>query len=69
MPNRHVVQRGDNLWLIARHTLAAHSRDAPSNDAMARYWHTLIDANRSTLRSGDPSLIYPGEIVALPPVP
>jgi hypothetical protein len=27
----------------------------------------VIDANHSTLRSGDPSLIFPGEIVTLPP--
>jgi len=26
----------------------------------------VVDANRATLRSGDPSLIYAGEIVVLP---
>jgi hypothetical protein len=25
-----------------------------------------VAANRATLRSGDPSLIFPGEVVALP---
>jgi hypothetical protein len=32
-----------------------------------RHWLVVIAANRSTLRSGDPSLIFPGEIVTVPP--
>ena len=36
------------------------------NDAIARYWQRLIAANRTTLRSGDPSLIFPGEVITLP---
>ena len=38
-----------------------------STDAdVARYWQRVIAANRTTLRSGDPSLIFPGEVVTLP---
>jgi hypothetical protein len=63
---RVVVRPGDSLWLIARATLTDASGHRPSEAEVARYWHELIGANRSTLRSGDPSLIFPGEIVALP---
>jgi hypothetical protein len=63
----YVVQSGDNLWRIARVTLADAEVRRTDRD-VARYWRAVIDANRSTLRSGDPSLIYPGEIVSLPPV-
>jgi hypothetical protein len=63
----YVVQSGDNLWRIARVTLADADHRLTDLD-VARYWRAVIEANRSTLRSGDPSLIYPGEIVSLPPV-
>jgi nucleoid-associated protein YgaU len=58
---RYTVRPGDNLWSIARATLggAADAEVAP-------YWDALIAANRSRLRSGDPNLIYPGEVLGLP---
>jgi nucleoid-associated protein YgaU len=62
----HVVVAGDNLWRIARAELIARGDPQPDDAAIAGYWRRVIDANRSTLRSGNPSLIYPGEIVALP---
>jgi hypothetical protein len=52
---------GDNLWSIA----AAHIGARRAAD-VAPYWRQVVDANRSTLRSGDPNLIFPGELVALP---
>jgi hypothetical protein len=64
---RVVVRAGDNLWAIARTSLARISGRTPTEREVARYWLTVIAANRSTLRSGDPSLIFPGEIVTLPP--
>ena len=64
---RVVVRPGDNLWLIARARLEHVSGVRPTDAQVARYWSAVIAANRATLRSGDPSLIYPGEIVALPP--
>ncbi|MDZ4826681.1 MAG: hypothetical protein SGJ13_09495 [Actinomycetota bacterium] len=59
----HVVQSGENLWQIARAELGATA----DTQAVTRYWHAVIDANRTTLRSGNPSLIFPGEAVVLPP--
>jgi hypothetical protein len=35
---------------------------------VTRYWLRVVEANRPNLRSGDPDLIYPGEIVILPPI-
>jgi hypothetical protein len=63
---RVVVRAGDNLWSIARTALRT-SANGPADPQVAQYWYAVIAANRATLRSGDPSLIYPGEIVTLPP--
>ena len=54
------------------HRAAALDGDsaAPVDDsAVARYWRDVIRVNRPTLRSGDPSLIFPGEMITLPPAP
>ncbi|MDP9334735.1 MAG: hypothetical protein M3Q30_15710 [Actinomycetota bacterium] len=66
LPPYVVVRAGDSLWLIARASLMRVSGTRPDDTAIARYWHAVIAANRSTLRSGNPGLIFPGEIVALP---
>jgi hypothetical protein len=60
----HVVQPGDNLWRIARNALGSVSRA----DVLS-YWHALVAENRPHLRSGNPNLIYPGEIVTMPAKP
>jgi nucleoid-associated protein YgaU len=65
------VVRGDNFWTIARTRLAeVRGRRAAdlSDREIAVYWVTVVEANRGRLRSGDPDLIYPGEVVELPPV-
>lgn len=52
-PGSIVIQPGNNLWRIARHTYGAGIQ------------YTLIfDANREQIR--DPNLIYPGQVFALP---
>jgi nucleoid-associated protein YgaU len=63
----HVVVRGDNLWRIAQAAITGKNGSRRPTDAqIAQYWWRVIAANRTTLRSGDPNLIFPGEIVVLP---
>lgn len=53
-PGAIVIQPGNNLWRIARHTYGAGIQ------------YTLIfEANREQIR--DPNLIYPGQVFSLPP--
>jgi hypothetical protein len=67
-PVEHVVVRGEHLWGIAEAQLRVIDHQQPSKSAVARYWSRLIAANRATLRSGDPNLIFPGEVIVLPDV-
>ncbi len=61
------VERGDNLWDIAEATLATRSPH-PKPAEVLRYWHRVIEANRSRLVDpGDPGLILPGQSLILPP--
>ena len=63
----HVVVRDDNLWTIAAAQLAQHGL-AHDTTAIARYWQRVINRNRAHLRSGDANLIFPGEVIWLPPL-
>lgn len=63
------VVPGDNLWKISAALLADRiglDRGRLSNRRIAIYWLKVVSANLASLRSGDPDLIYPGEIVKLP---
>jgi nucleoid-associated protein YgaU len=60
-----VVERGDHLWKIS----ARHLSGVAPEDPIAPYWRQVITVNTPHLRSGDPDLIYPGEIVDLPAIP
>jgi hypothetical protein len=62
----YVVRAGDNLWLIAKAEVVRRGGGAATEGRVAQYWQHVVAANRTTLRSGDPSLIFPGEVVALP---
>jgi hypothetical protein len=71
-PNKpHMVQRGENLWTIARDQLASARSGGsgePTKREVARYWLRVMAANKHHLWSGDPNLIYPKEPIILPPV-
>lgn len=56
-----VVVKGDHLWKIS----ARHLGTDVSHE-IAPYWREVIAVNTPQLRSGDPDLIYPGEVVELP---
>ncbi|MCZ7526347.1 MAG: hypothetical protein M5U14_08220 [Acidimicrobiia bacterium] len=65
----HVIVPGEHLWSIAADHLARTTGLPPSrlgNDEIARTWIRVVEANRSRLASGDPDLVFPGEVVVLP---
>lgn len=62
----YTVVPGDNLWLIAETRIQDASEGAATEEMIATYWRKLIDDNTASLRSGDPNLIYAGEILTLP---
>jgi nucleoid-associated protein YgaU len=66
--SREVVAEGDTIWTIARDHLAAGSGE-PTTQEVAEYVAQVVEANRDRLVSGDPDLLYPGEMIVLPPVP
>jgi LysM domain len=57
----YTVRHGDTLWSIAEQSLRT---DDPRS--VARYWPKIHRANRDVIGS-DPSLIYPGQVLHLPP--
>lgn len=57
-----VVVPGDHLWKISEH----HLDSADSALEVAPYWRQVIEVNTPRLRSGDPDLIFPGEVIELP---
>lgn len=62
------VRPGDHLWKIsASHLVDRLEREVGTNE-ISPYWRSVITMNRPHLRSGDPDLIYPGEVVVLPPI-
>jgi hypothetical protein len=63
---RVIVQKGDNLWSISRRHLASVKGSHPSNDEIAPYWRQVIAVNRPSIISGNPDLIYPGEVLTMP---
>lgn len=70
-PERHEVVAGDNLWAIAESHLAEATGRSPESlteAEVAAYWLALMEANEGRLRSGNPNLIFPGEIVICPTV-
>jgi nucleoid-associated protein YgaU len=64
-PDTVVVEKGDHLWKIS----ATHLGEGASDVEIAPFWRDVVEVNAPRLRSGDPDLIYPGEIVELPSSP
>jgi hypothetical protein len=66
----HTVAPGEHLWSIAAARVAVRTgraADDLTSAEIAPYWSRVVEMNRSRLRSGDPSLVYPSEIIELPP--
>ncbi|MGD2044488.1 MAG: hypothetical protein PVJ28_12645 [Acidimicrobiia bacterium] len=60
-----IVEKGDHLWKIS----ARHLEVVDPERRVAPYWRQVIAVNTPSLLSGDPDLIYPGEVIELPPMP
>jgi nucleoid-associated protein YgaU len=59
-----VVEKGDHLWSIS----SRHVSDSSPETPVGPYWRRVVTVNTPNLRSGDPDLIYPGEVVELPEI-
>lgn len=66
--SEYTVVRGDHFWSIAHAHLAAELDREVTEDEVCAYWSRLVEANRAGLRSGDPNLIFPDEVIRLVPV-
>jgi hypothetical protein len=67
----HTVTGGEHLWSIAATRVASASGRASADLSpadIAPYWLRVVELNRQRLRSGNPNLVYPGEVVELPPL-
>jgi hypothetical protein len=61
---------GDHLWSVAARTLAAAWGRPPAEREVAPYWRLVVERNRAELPNpDDPDLVFPGEVVRLPPLP
>ncbi|MGH8949443.1 MAG: LysM peptidoglycan-binding domain-containing protein, partial [Acidimicrobiia bacterium] len=61
-----VVEPGDHLWKIsASHLEQVFARPAEPAE-IDPYWRAVIEVNQALISSGDPDLIYPGEVISLP---
>jgi nucleoid-associated protein YgaU len=61
----HEVRPGDHLWSIAEAEVALASGGATDQDAIQRHWHRILLANSQV---EDPDLLFPGDVITLPPV-
>ena len=61
-----VVKPGDHLWKISQSRLEASLERPAQPGEILPYWLAVIETNRDRLASGDPDLIYPGEVITLP---
>ena len=68
-PGSVVVEPGDHLWKISAAHLETLLGRPAQPDVVTPYWLSVIEVNRDQLHSGDPDLIYPGELISLPPHP
>lgn len=64
----YTVVRGDNFWVIAQRHLTQELGRKPTVDEVRVYWLKVIDVNRASISSGNPNLIFPGEVFELPAV-
>lgn len=65
-PTLHRVRPGDHLWGIAEEAVGAALGRAPTDAEVDPFWRQVITVNPDLV---DPDLIFPGQVVVVPPVP
>jgi hypothetical protein len=65
-PMEVIAVKGDHLWGLAEARMAKAMGRDPLEHELAPYWRDVVDENRSRIRSGNPDLIFPGEVIVLP---
>jgi len=63
-----VVRPGDHMWQLAEQRLVQVRGRAVTDSEIAPYWLKVVGTNLSKIRSGDPDLIFPGEVLVLPAI-
>ena len=67
-PTAWVVEQADSFWSIAAEVTAAPDGSPADERTVTRYWHALIEANRSRLPDpANPDLLVPGQHLTVPP--
>jgi hypothetical protein len=70
LPAQHTIVPGEHLWGIAARRLGELTGRDPASipaEDVAPYWTRVCMTNAPHLRSGNVSLVYPGEVIELPP--
>jgi hypothetical protein len=62
-----IVTEGDHLWALAERRVSEVLGRPAADHEIAPYWRNVISSNPE-LRSGNPDVIYPGEVIVLPPM-
>ncbi len=62
-----IVTEGDHLWALAERRVSEVLGRPAADHEIAPYWREVINSNPE-LRSGNPDVIYPGEVIVLPPM-
>lgn len=65
-PDEWRVAPGDSFWSIAVELLGDALGRAPTDGEVAPYWRQLVEVNRSRLATGDPDLLFPGQVLTVP---
>ncbi len=61
-----IVRSGEHFWSIATSHVGHTLGHPPTAPQVVEYWKSLVDANLEVIRSGNPDLIHPGEVLELP---
>jgi nucleoid-associated protein YgaU len=60
------VEPGESFWSIAVEVLADRWGRIPTDGEVGPYWRALVEANADRLVTGDPDLLYAGQVLVLP---